>query len=470
MTLKLFIKDIKLLVRDMKFQIFFLILVALFILSAISSSVTYKSATEDHQNVVNSHNNYIQNESNLRLISLQNADPIQVIDTPSPAVLFSSYENYPNRLSNNVRIYQPDVRKTGLPQPEAFSLNWNFILSVLSGFFMLLLSFEAVSSEKRAGTLRLLSIYGFKRQTILWSKYLSYMLLYLIIIIPPAMISMILFFALTDTWDFTYMMQFVLIILLSIPFASFFAFLGMFISMAKNYRNAIIMVVFIWLFFVIIIPQSANIFGKMMSKIKTSSELHNLMQDTAMAELNQWMVEHGHKVASNTDMANGLRAKAFNAMEEKYNSVAQMAILDYKRQVRSIGNIAQLSPFTQYEKISEIVFDKGSYLFEFQQQTMQNTLTAVKNLMIEQDSRDETSLHLFFRQAAQDNYSTRQKGLTNFSFNKFDHPNLLLVTNTPTDDITGKTLKIILRLLPILILNLLLIISSVVKLEKLDIR
>ena len=126
---------------------------------------------------------------------------------------------------------------------------------------MLIISFEAISSEKRFGTLRLLSIYGIKRQSIVWHKYLSYLLLYLIIIIPPALVSMLLFFILTGSWSMYFMVKFVLIILLSIPFA-FFHYLGYSNIDGKNYRNSIVLIVFIWLLFVIIIPQSAYIIAK----------------------------------------------------------------------------------------------------------------------------------------------------------------------------------------------------------------
>ena len=133
-------------------------------------------------------------------------------------------------------------------------------------------------------------------------------------------------------------------------------------------------------------------------------------------------------------------------------------------------NIAGASPFTQLEKISEIIFDKGSYLLEFQEERLKSTITQVKNLMIDQDRRDESSINLFYSWAGHDGGVLVQKGLVPFSAQKFEQPNLLFVTNTPTDDALNKTLKIILRLLPILGLNLLLIVVSILKLERLDIR
>ena len=465
----LFIKDIKLLLKDLKFQIFFLILVALFILSAISSSVTYKAQMAEFQKISDAHQKTVQNESSFRMMRmLSGTRYISVVDIPSPALLFSSYDNFHNWLTNGVMFYNPRFESYGSTDTEAFHLNWNFILGILSGFIMLIMSFEAISSEKRAGTFRLLSIHGFKRQAILWCKYLSNMLLYLIIIIPPALISIIVFFALTGTWQMSYMMQFLLIILLSIPFASFFVFLGIFISMAKNYRNAIVMIVFIWLLFVIIIPQSANIFGKMISPIKTSTEYSQLRSNAFSAEWNKWVEDHTQSVGGNQFLQDGLRAKAVYAADEKMNIVELQELDDNTRQLKAIENIALLSPFTQFEKITEVIFNKGSYLVEHQQITLKNTISQVRNLMLEQDSRDETSLHLYYSWAAFD-----VGGLydgTTFSNQRFEHPNLLFVTNTPTDDILNKTMKIILRLLPILLLNLLLIMGSVVKLERLDIR
>jgi len=335
---------------------------------------------------------------------------------------------------------------------------------------MLVMSFEAVSAEKLSGTLRLLSLSGFKRQVILWCKYLSYMLLYLIIIIPPSLISMLLFFALTGTWQVSYMMQFLLIILLSIPFASFFIFLGMFISMSKNYRNAIVMVVFVWLLFVIIIPQSANIFGKMIAPIKTSAEYYAMRRQVWNAEWQIWGDEYGTQVQGNGNLYDGLRAKAVYTSDEKGNLMQQQELQDYIKQLKMIELISQLSPFSQFEKISEIIFDKGSYMLTNLMETMKTTQAQVRNMMIEQDSRDEVSVHLFYSWAPSDRFALTNQERTPFSTQKFEQPNLLFNSNIPTADMMNKTMKVILRILPILLMNLLLIIASVVKLERLDIR
>jgi ABC-type transport system involved in multi-copper enzyme maturation permease subunit len=467
----LLIKDIKLLLRDLKFQMFFLILIALFILSAISSSVTYQAQSEEYRNLLNAHQDRVYDESQLILRNMLGAGHhISVVDVPSPSLLFSDYRNYANRMTNGIMFFTPSFFRYGATGTDGFSLNWNFILGILMGFIMLILSFEAVSGEKRAGTLRLLSIYGFKRQSVLWSKYLSYMLLYLIIITPPALISMILFFALTGTWDVSYMMQFLLILFLSIPFASFFVLLGIFISMAKNFRNAIVMVVFIWLMFVIIIPQSANIFGKLISPIKTSTEYRQIQNTAWGTEWAIWGEEHGRLVQGNGHLQEGLRARAVYASDEKRSLAQQQEFADNIQQQRTMQRIAQLSPFSQFEKISEIAFDKGHYLFEFQMLTMQNTLAQVRNLMIEQDSRDETSINSFYSRATSDVGGLHGTGLTTFTTQRFEHPNLLFVTNIPTDEGMNKAMKILLRLLPILVLNLLLVVGSVVRLERLDIR
>jgi hypothetical protein len=107
-----------------------------------------------------------------------------------------------------------------------------------------------------------------------------------------------------------------------------------------------------------------------------------------------------------------------------------------------------------------------------QEQTKQ-TITQIRNLMIEQDSRDETSIHLFFQGAARiyqfiQHIPGNEKSI--FSLATFENPDLLFSSGIETDDILMKTWKIFLRLLPILVLNVLMIVVSVVKLERMDIR
>jgi len=470
MNTTLLIKDIKLMLKDLKFQIFFLVLVVLFILSAISSAVTYENLQQEFQTDQNEHQEKKADGFSYRMRGLLATNPINVNDRPAPAVLFSSYPAYPDKINTQILPYDPSFSKYGTTTREVFRLNWFFILGILSGFIMLIMSFEALSAEKRAGTLRLLSIYGFKRQTILWYKYLSYMLLYLIIIIPPALVSMIVFFSMSGTWSVEYMLKFLLILLISIPFASFFVLLGIFISMAKNYRNAIVMVVFIWLLFVIIIPQSANIIGKQLSPTKPSVYYENEKQTAWSMEYQKWGEKYQSKVFGNGHLSEGFRADAVYAAEEKRGQAGEMAIEDSRRQTQMIQNIASISPFTQFELISEVVFDKGFYLLNFLQKTTKNTIADIRHAMREQDKLDETSLHLFYNWADSDGEGVVKDGLVTFSTQIIDNPDMLFVTEIPTDDAMVKTLKILLRLLPILVLNLLLVVWCVVKLERLDIR
>jgi len=462
-------KDLRLLLKDLKFQIFFLILVILFILSAVSSAVNYKNQSQQFQADLASHNERVNDGRSTQMIKLLNyAHNLFVYSRPSPALLFSDYDNYPDKVASDVSFYTPTFQKYGATASEVFRLNWYFILGILAGFIMLIMSFEAISAEKRAGTLRLVTIYGFKRQTILWYKYLSYMLLYLIIILPPALISLVVFFALTGTWSLDFMLRFLVILVISVPFASFFVLLGTFISMAKNYRSAIVMVVFIWLLFVIIIPQSANIIGKQLSPLMTKLDYQEMRHKAMAEEWSIWQEEHGNSVSGNHLLSEGWRAKAVNARDERNNQGLLTELDDSLRQIRIIEAIASLSPFTQFERISEIVFDKGSYLFGYLQEATKRSINQIKNLLIEQDSRNETSLHLYYSWAESDGRWDPDN--PPFSNELFEHPDLLFVSEIPTDEGLVKVMKVLWRLLPILILNLLLVIFCVVKLERLDIR
>ena len=469
MNKTILIKDIRLMLKDLKFQIFFLILVFLFILSAISSAVTYQTYNEEFQEDLNRFHDGLADGSTTKLINLLDTWSLLLVSQPSPAVLFSSYSSYQDKINSRVIYFMPSLSKYGQTSNEIFRLNWYFILGILSGFIMLLMSFEAISYEKRAGTLRLMSIYGFKRQTILWYKYLSYMLLYLIIMIPPALVSLILFFALTGTWSVVFMLKFLLILLISLPFASFFVFLGMFVSMSKNYRNAIVIIVFIWLFFMVIVPQSASIIGKYISPIKTTNEYQEMRQKAIMDEWDRW-IDEGYAIGANDKLEDGVRARGFYALYEKMALAKQIEVDDNLRQTRTIRSIVSLSPFAQFENISEIIFDKGFYLLMFMQDATKTAVTQISNLMREQDSRDETSINLFYPGAASDASMLAAQGKTTFSQQLFEHPNLLFVTHVETDDNIAKSVKILLRLLPILVLNLILVIVCVGRLERLDIR
>jgi len=468
MNTTIFIKDIRLILKDLKFQVFFLIMIALFILSAISNAITYKTQMAEYQESLQSYQGYVSGGM-YHLDRLLVGKPVTISNPPSPALLFSSYNSTPDIIRNGVMFFSPRFYKYGTTTAEAFQLNWNFILGTLMGLFMLIMSFEAVSHEKRAGTLRLLSVSGSKRSTVLWHKYLAYILTYSVSIILSALISLILFFTLSGTWSLVYMLKFLLILLISLPFASFFILLGMFISMAKNYRNAVVVIVFVWLFFVIIVPKSTNILAKQLSPLKTTNEYEEARLKAWNTEWDAWGEKYGKVVTGNGDLEAGLRAKSVFAADEMASMEAQKELNDSIRQAKTTRAIASISPFAQFEAISEIVFDKGFYMLHFLQETTKRLVNQITNLMKDQDSHDETSIHQFYSWAASGDGSPGMRKVT-FSSQPFEHPDLLFVSEIHTDDAMIKTMKILLRLLPILALNMLLVVFCVVKLERLDIR
>ncbi len=470
MNKDLLLKDIRLMLKDLKFQIFFTILALLFILSSVSSAINYQNKFELYQSQVNDFQGRVRDGYYTKMIEMLSNHSLFLLNKPGSAILFNTYDSYPDMLTNKVDFFNPHHIQLGGSNKEVFKLNWFFILGVLTSFIMLIMSFEAMSKEKRAGTLRLLSVYGFKRQVFFWHKYISYMILYLIITVPACVISMLLFFVLTSIWSNTAILNFILVYAISTLFASFFILLGIFISMSKNNRSNIVMVIFIWLLFVIIIPQSANIFGKIISPLKTSVEYSQDYYSIWSNEWTEWVKKYDSQVGGNGSLEDGLRAAAVYDVEEKANSASLKEISDNLKQIKTINMIANISPFGQLEKIGEIIFDQGFYLLNHQHNTIRRKMTEIKNLMIEQDRKDPNSLHLFYSWASTDKYATMHNGIYPFSNEVFAHTDLLLMTEIETDDNYKKLLMILVKLIPILILNLLFLSLNIFKLNRLDIR
>jgi len=144
MNTYLFIKDVKLLLRDHKFQIFIFIVFSLFIVSAVSSSVRYKSVSEDYQRRIEAQQSRFQGDHSLILQNMISSNNlIYVVAAPSPSVLFSSYDNFPLGMTNGVMFYEPSIF-FGEENVEVFSINWFFILGTMMSFILLILSFESV--------------------------------------------------------------------------------------------------------------------------------------------------------------------------------------------------------------------------------------------------------------------------------------------------------------------------------------
>jgi len=180
-----------------------------------------------------------------------------------------SFWNQEVRTSYNKTSENPWIQRIS-------SIDWIFIISVLLSFMALVLSYDAISGEKEVGTLRLVLSYSLSRFQVLAGKFISI----LVILLIPLFIGQLLSLSLIQlsrsvhlaTYDW---IRIGIVIILSWIFLATFVWLGLFVS-SITHRSAtnLVILLFIWVVFVIVIPNCGSSLAKIFYDLPRKEEIY----------------------------------------------------------------------------------------------------------------------------------------------------------------------------------------------------
>ena len=167
-----------------------------------------------------------------------------------------------NRLGNSMKVSLRHI-----PSPEKkysqenpllnifTSLDLTLVYKIVVSLLAMLFAFDAVSGEKQLGTLKLLIAQGASRFKIILGKYVGNMLTLVVsfmISLFIAFLVIIVHFPNLSRLDWLRILSFAL---LTLFYISVFFLLGLLIStLTKNASHSLIFCLFVWIFFVIIVP------------------------------------------------------------------------------------------------------------------------------------------------------------------------------------------------------------------------
>jgi ABC-type transport system involved in multi-copper enzyme maturation permease subunit len=162
---------------------------------------------------------------------------------------------------------------------DFISLDFTTALAILLSLLGILFSYDIISQEKENGTLKLALSNSISRSVFYFGKItgvfltlipiitICFLLIFIIIQISPS-----IQFSMNDYGRIG------MLILVSVVYFAFFVFLGGFISgCTKNSTDSIILNLFIWCFLMFLLPNTATLLGKNISKTQDYKQLeHNI--------------------------------------------------------------------------------------------------------------------------------------------------------------------------------------------------
>ena len=472
---QIFLKDIRLSLKDFKFQLFFTILFILFIISGIVSGIKYNNFQTEFLSLHNTKENFIRNYTD-EILSMIDKNVIIYINKTDESLLIHNRNGFPQSLSTNTIHFSPNVDIIGNQSKEVFSLNWLFIVGVLSSFIVLIFSFNAISYEKRHGMLRLQSVFTVKRNQIILSKYLSLLFIYLICIIPSGIVSLLLYSLIIKSFHSYFLLSLIIFIVVSLVYVSFFILLGIFISLAKNFRNSIVVSLTMWLLFIIIIPSSAGIIAKKIQPIITQRDYSTSYNNRYNQVFKEWSDKYdqdgpgGSKVRGNGYMQEGLRYAAIYDATNQANTILLEFINSKLKQIELIDKLEMLSPYGHLRLFTEILFDQGLFRLKNELSILENRFNLINNELKEIDKDDERSLQQMYKYANWDRYALTEVNLVPFTDRAYPNPEKLLSSEYLKPGFPEKISKSITYFLLLLGINLFLFLIVFGKFSVMDIR
>lgn len=461
-------KDMMLLIRDFKFQVFFILLMILFILSGIASAKNVNSLRKEAGTFVSSVNDSAK-ENSKRMMKLINNFYVMSYQMSDESNLILETKGFPTSIVTGI-LHSNIQANTKVTEKYSFNLNWLFIISIIGSLMVLIFSFDALSDEKLKGMLKLQTVSGLSRASIVFSKFVSIVLLYFLAVIPAGIVSMILFIALTGLFTPLFIIKIILFLLISLPFISFFTLLGIWISMSRQYMSNIVIALSFWLIFIIIIPQLASIIGKKIYPLPSNTEMINKVWDASDKVGNYYSEKYSFDYNGNGTLEKGIRSKGFDAGDAARAKQSTENRKMYIRQIEVIQQLSFLSPYSIFKYIAEILFDKNLYRMQRQIDQLEERRYSVKQEIVEEDKKDPKSMHLCYAYAEGDKYAVMDRGVTPFSDNPYPHPEKLLITDYQEEGLWLKLQKVAAFILSMIIIDLMMIMMINIQFKKYDIR
>ena len=164
--------------------------------------------------------------------------------------------------------------------PDYTNVDWGDIISIVLSLVAILFTFDAISSEKERGTLRLILSNSISRGTVLISKFLAALITISIPFLIAALINIFLLYTSGSVplgpseWG-----RLGIIVIIAFVYVSIFLALGLLISSrVSNSSTSLTILLLIWVVWVILLPSTLGALSSSLQPTMTSDEFDDRLQ------------------------------------------------------------------------------------------------------------------------------------------------------------------------------------------------
>ena len=302
---------------------------------------------------------------------------------------------YSDRHTGVWKLKYPDaninMKRVG---PDVSQVDWAFIIGYVLSLLALLFTFDAISSERERGTLRLMLANSVPRHTVLIGKFLGALISVGIPFTLAVLVNLLLISTAntvhltTEAWG-----RLGIIFFISLLYMCLFLALGLLIS-TRVQRSAVSLVVLllIWITFVVFMPSTLASVASEFSPSLSSEPFwkrYNQIQDELWDKYDRWL-------SSSVVDKETLTAKSefFTKDSEAEERLNQERLTEKVAQVQHARAITRVSPATLLQHLLESFAGTG---FERHLQFVENTqryARQFREFIADTDRSDPESLHI----------------------------------------------------------------------------
>jgi ABC-type transport system involved in multi-copper enzyme maturation permease subunit len=331
------------------------------------------------------------------------AQPLQLSPSPLELVAEGGIKYVPNTFQ---------VTAFDVSEPQSISeennfmksfrdVDWSFIITFVLSFFAVMMTYDAVSGEKSAGTLRIMLSNSVSRNAVIAGKYMSALAGITIPLVVGILLSLLLSIVFGRV-NFTSMemSKIAVYIIASLLYLSIFILLGLLVtSLTENSITSVILLLFIWVLFAILLPNSG---GKIASKFFPIPTREQVTQQIAerQREIGQEARSRNPQVFSWTGSIWHVhlpdRAAAYNTMADARIRMNNEYMYQRINQIRKAKSLLKISPAAVFSQLAEQVCQTGIDRYEHFYRQVFDYRKQLHQFIVDQDRQDERVPHLVY--------------------------------------------------------------------------
>lgn len=422
MIKNIFLKELQYNLLNSKILITWGVLILLFILSTVSSSVNISNTNKSfnlleqennermiydedvgfiHELIAKAFDQPYERKNGLDVLAFTKQNLVKKV--PTLSFISGTNDNIPDG-SSMFYFLSPSVKtnaSSNIYLNALYSLNWSRIFIFILSFVIVCFSYDAFSGEKEQGTLKLMLASSVSRFSIVIGKYLGLLVTFLISLIISLVVTVVMVMV-SPELEFLQgdAVKLLLFVFAGIIFLSINILIGFTIScLSKTSAVNLSISLIAWAIMAVIFPSTSWLGINKIKPIPTIAEVNdkittmqNDLKDCSLMWNGDWVgKEPGDGVLGRKD-CNDRRTKIETDVWRDYHN-------RLFSQTETAINIASISPFSSFQFLCDKLTDNGYYGYNNFYNQVLNYQKQYRSFIDDKDRADKKSYHLIWNES-----------------------------------------------------------------------